>query len=779
MHCKFFKNILYSVFFISFTAIISCVIMQDKPSTRTMQSVELSPEDDMYTKEVQPIFNQRCVACHSCLESPCQLNLQSYEGIQRGAIRNSLVYNGTRIKEAKLTRLFEDAHRLTDWRAMGFYDVIGKTSDSILLQSLKMGFVDRMAPEDEVKENQYCADNLKDFSIVRNADRKMAMPYGLPPISTKNMQTISDWVAAGAPGPKEIVTLLTPEMSAATTAWEKFLNQKDGKSKLVARYLYEHLFLADFYLESNPRYFLKLIRSSTSCEEEVKIIATRRPNDSPGIDNWYYCFIRAQGVTVDKNHIPYSLSPSKLAWIKKNFMDIDWSAPKGPMNFSDEAAGNPFVTFKAIPEIARYKFLLEDSLYHIATFIKGPVCNGTNAVNSIQEQFYTFFIDPKSDLMALSSEYSKQVIDQLILPGKWGSEVEVTKMASDYHELISNRNLYRKKRGEQLQKFRPHGLTLDDIWDGYGNNENAVLTIMRHGGSARVVKGAFGDLSKTAFVIDYSLFERLVYNLVVNFDVYGNIGHQFLTRVYMDLIRMEAENNFLDFLPSDARLKIKKTWYQGFITTHKLNLFEENQFSRIPAGIKFAKDGDSQLDLVRGILFQRMNPKVRGPVDTINWKKLKSVANQNSEEKELARLSGVEGYFNRHFPEFAFLVITEDGVPQRTYSVVHNRQLKNVSWIMMESMRLDTNRDTLMIGKGYYGSYPNQIFAVESSELPKMIDEILKVFDQSNYNNIVNKYGLLRLDPRIWKIYDFLVQDYVTTDPVNGGYLDLSRYSLQ
>tara|TARA_B110001454_G_scaffold219196_1_gene251404 strand:+ start:17867 stop:20200 length:2334 start_codon:yes stop_codon:yes gene_type:complete len=777
MQNKFFKNVIYSVFFISFTAIISCVIMQDKAGSRTTQSVEASVDEDMYTNRVQPIFNSRCVACHSCLESPCQLNLQSYEGIQRGAIRNNLVYNGTRIKEAKLTRLFEDAHNVKDWRAMGFYDVIGKPTESILLQSLKMGFVDRNPPDDEVKENQYCADSMKDFTIVQNADRKMAMPYGLPPISKENMQTISDWVAAGAPGPKDSVTLLPPEISSAKLAWEKFLNQKDAKSKLVARYLYEHLFLADFYLQTNPRYFLKLVRSSTSCGDDVKIIATRRPNDNPGVDDWFYCFIKSPGVTVDKTHIPYSLATSKLAWIKKNFMDSDWTTD-GRMDYSGEAAGNPFVTFKAIPEMARYRFLLEDSQYHISTFIKGPVCNGTSAVNSIQEQFYAFFIDPKSDLMVLSPEYSKQVMEQLVLPGKWGSEVEVSKMMGDYQDLINNRNLYRKKRGEQLQKFRPNGLTLNDIWDGDGNNDNAVLTIMRHGGSARVVKGAFGDVSMTAFVVDYSLLERLVYNLVVNFDVYGNLGHQFLTRVYMDLIRMEAENNFLDFLPVEERMETKKKWYQGFLTSYKLNLFEEKQFSPIPAGIKFAKDGDSQLDLVRSILFERLNQKVRGPTDPINWKRLKSVPNQTDEEKQLARLSGVQGYFNRRFPEVAFIIITEGGVPKRTYSVVHNRQLKNVSWIMMESMRLDPSKDTLMIGKGYYSSYPNQIFAIEATELPKMVDKVLAIFDQSDYNAIFQQYGLLRVDPRIWTFYDFINQNFVETDPVNAGYFDLSRYSL-
>ncbi len=774
---KFFRNIFYSVVFISLITILSCVLMQDKSGDRTTQFIELSSDKDIYTSEIQPIFNQRCIACHSCLESPCQLNLQSYEGVKRGAIRNSLVYDGTRLKEAKLTRMFEDGHSEQDWRSMGFYDIVGQASKSILLQSVAMGFAPRNVPEDEVKSNQYCANDIGDFKVVENADKKMAMPYGLPAISKENMETLTEWVAMGAPGPKERPTVFPAEIEKAKLAWENFLNQRDMKTKFVARYLYEHLFLADFYLESNPRYFLKLIRSSTSCEDGPKIIPTRRPNDSPGIDDWYYCFIKSPGTTVDKTHIPYNLSLSKLSWIKKNFMEIQWT-PDASLNFDPMVASNPFMAFKSIPEIARYKFLLEDAHYHISTFIKGPVCNGSNAVNSIQEQFYTFFVSPQSDLMVLSPDYSKQVIEQLKLPGQWGSKVEITNMLGDYQKLIDDRNQYRKNRGMQLQKVRPNGLTLSDIWDGDGHNDNAVLTIMRHGGSARVVKGAFGDLSMTAFVLDYSLFERLVYNLVVNFDVYGNIGHQFLTRVYMDLIRMEAENNFLDFLPIEERLKLKKSWYRGFLTTHKLNLFDEKQFSPIPAGMKFTKGKSSQLDLVQNILFERMNSKVRGPVDPINWKTLKEVSNQTAEEKELARISGVKGMFARRFPEVAFIVINENGVPKRTYTVVRNRQLKNVSWIMLESIRTDPNQDTLMIAKGYHSSYPNQIFAIEASELPKMIDSVLAIFDQSDYNAIFNQYGLLRLDPRIWKYYDFMVQDFIAKDPVQAGYLDLSRYQL-
>ena len=58
-----------------------------------------------YTKDIQPIFTEKCVACHACYDSPCQLNLTAAEGAQRGA--NKLpVYDGARTKAQDTTRLF-------------------------------------------------------------------------------------------------------------------------------------------------------------------------------------------------------------------------------------------------------------------------------------------------------------------------------------------------------------------------------------------------------------------------------------------------------------------------------------------------------------------------------------------------------------------------------------------------------------------------------------------------------------------------------------------------
>jgi len=46
-----------------------------------------------YTRDIQPIFTEKCVACHACYDSACQLNLGSAEGAARGATKVP-VYDG-------------------------------------------------------------------------------------------------------------------------------------------------------------------------------------------------------------------------------------------------------------------------------------------------------------------------------------------------------------------------------------------------------------------------------------------------------------------------------------------------------------------------------------------------------------------------------------------------------------------------------------------------------------------------------------------------------------
>ncbi len=68
-----------------------------------------------FLKEVKPLLDRRCVVCHSCYNSPCQLKLDSFEGADRGATKKA-IYDGSRLHSMDPTRLFTDARSTEEWR---------------------------------------------------------------------------------------------------------------------------------------------------------------------------------------------------------------------------------------------------------------------------------------------------------------------------------------------------------------------------------------------------------------------------------------------------------------------------------------------------------------------------------------------------------------------------------------------------------------------------------------------------------------------------------------
>jgi hypothetical protein len=77
-------------------------------------------------------------------------------------------------------------------------------------------------------------------------------------------------------------------------------------------------------------------------------------------------------------------------------------------------------------------------------------------------------------------------------------------------------------------------------------------------------------------VIGYPLLERFHWLLVAGFDVCSNVGHQWLSRLYMDFLRMEGEFNFLSFLPSEQRLAVRDS---SVLRERRGLLLEENTLS--------------------------------------------------------------------------------------------------------------------------------------------------------------------------------------------------------
>ena len=85
--------------------------------------------DDLYHGQVKPVIESRCVVCHACYDSPCQLNMTSVAGIERGASKEK-VYEGSRLLAAEPNRLFIDAVTPQQWRERGFFPVLNERKQS-------------------------------------------------------------------------------------------------------------------------------------------------------------------------------------------------------------------------------------------------------------------------------------------------------------------------------------------------------------------------------------------------------------------------------------------------------------------------------------------------------------------------------------------------------------------------------------------------------------------------------------------------------------------------
>lgn len=819
-------------------------------------------EEDIYTNKVQKIFNSRCVACHGCYESPCQLNLQSYEGLARG-VHADYVFDRDRSEEAVPTRLFEDANTLSEWRRLGFKDVIGKDEPqlSVLSNAVQLTLQGRPEPKNKYPEGRQCINQETPVLIQRMKHTRLGMPYNLPGLDETQITTITDWVNKGAipPVPVDVVER-DPKYKGIISKWENFLNHPDYKHKLTSRYIFEHLYLAHLYIKENPRQFYRLIRSETLCDKPVMIptrTANATPFIKPSMTSFYYCIVKFPATIVNKSHLPYEISSAKVDWMHNLFIMPAWQIDSGELPpyqtdlpikkplmhtyensnlnskdnpnvlFEDEiktnkTASNPFFIFKNIPQESRYRFLLEDSYFHIMTFMKGPSCNGTMAVNAIQDRFFVFFMTPEMDRKINTQE----VLEFHQFPGRYGREVEDKKISA-YIKQVRHRNKSRKLINKNLAISAPNGLPMETIWDGdreqrngilTTNNRNAVLTILRHNDSASVERGAVGDITKTAFLMDYSTLERMVYDLVVNFDVFGNFGHMMLTRTYMGLIRTDAENTYLNFFPPDTRLALKKAWYndhESLVKWSKLKkqnlldklalkildlvswtklqqgeLYNENRVAQIPSAINFQtkEPQDMHLEMIQKILFDHLGSDIIGADDRLNWNKLKSVENSDQIEAKLSELTGKaqnkKQPFNFFFPEISYIVLgTKNKHDSRTYqkfySLIHNREFNSISLVIGEEYHHRPEDDTLSLFPKVVGYYPNQFFYVEDNQrsVDEFVNRALAVTDIETYAVFLEKYGVKRMDSEIWNIYDFIVDKYHKEDVVGAGYLDLSRYN--
>ena len=494
-----------------------------------------------YRKQIKPILEGRCVVCHACYDAPCQLKLGSWEGIVRG-LSSDLVYHGSRLVEAPPTRLFVDAQNASEWRKRGFAPVLNEykntpeqnRSASLIYRVLALKQAHPqptagLAPDDldfGLDRKQSCP-KIETFDLYEKTHPLAGMPFGLPGIETADQERIVRWIEQGAPDEGPLP--LSAREQSDLAAWERFLNGDLLKERLMSRYLYEHLFLAHLYLNDafeGPAFHL--VRSSTPPGESISVIAARRPFDAPNVGRFYYRLQRDLEPTVAKTHMPYRLDMARMERFRALFLAPDYVVDREP-SYEPQAASNGLATFRAIPIGSRYRFLLDDAQHFIMTFIKGPVCRGQVALNVIEDRFWVFFLAPDAGVLRDADDVARRALEDMSLPAAEGGGGP--SIAAAWNGYASRERRFQAERATSLRAFAAAhgGARLEMIWDGDGGNSNAALTVLRHFDSATVVRGLVGELPKTAWVVDYSLLERIYYLLVAGYDVYGNLAHNLMS----------------------------------------------------------------------------------------------------------------------------------------------------------------------------------------------------------------------------------------------------------
>ncbi|MDM0111675.1 fatty acid cis/trans isomerase [Variovorax sp. J22R133] len=733
--------------------------------------------DVSYAQTIQPILDRRCVVCHACYDAPCQLKATSWEGIARGASK-TLVYDATRLRAAEPSRLFVDADKASQWRDKGFFAVLNEHAVQTPEANRTAGLMHRMlalkqqhplptsgvVPGDldfSIDRKQTCAAE-SEFDAYEKRNPQGGMPFGLPGLSADENRKLTRWLEQGAPA--EEATAPSALARQRVAQWERFFNGESLKEQLFSRYAFEHLFLAHLYFDDDPaRQYFKLVRASTPPGRPAQLIKTSRPVDDPGVARVYYRLVPERETIVAKTHMPYELSANRMARWQSLFLEPDYAVRELP-GYSDENAANPFKTFEALPLSARYDFMLDEAEFTIMGFIKGPVCRGQTALNVIDDRFWVVFLElSKERDEALARSLAREV-DLLRLP-TGSSNTALIEPWLHYSDLESD---YLKAKSAGLLKAMKSGARLDLnlIWDGGRRNPNAALTVFRHFDSATVVKGFVGDIPKTAWVIGYPLLERIHYLLVADYDVYGNIGHQLNSRLYMDFLRMEGEFNFLILLPQAQREAVRDYWYRGDSLSTRQQVYggAANLPAETDVRYRTADPKRELLDMLR----TRLAPVRETPFDLAKEP-------DTALRSQLLRLASVRGSALQWITESSVLAVEAPGRPTRWFSLLRDTGHSSVSYLLREKAELLPQEDALTVVPGVLGSYPNALYRVDVAGLPAMIDALGRLGSEADYAAFSAHYAVRRTDPSFWAFSDALLAAYAREQPLTAGILDYNR----
>ena len=252
------------------------------------------------------------------------------------------------------------------------------------------------------------------------------------------------------------------------------------------------------------------------------------------------------------------------------------------------------------------------------------------------------------------------------------------------------------------------------------------------------------------------------------------------TRLYMDYLRIEGENNLLKFLPRDQRIAIRNNWYQDTKDNYQEEFEQGLHGMKLETNVAFSS-GDPKIEF-----FTIIKKHVGIPIK--EHTSLSSCLDgvcpgttsnpfERRADKAFWKIAQLHGKQVQLVPDVSFVrVATGNDKTDLIYTVIRNKALSNNSFLFDEERRRLLDSDTLTVVKSYIGSYPNSFIKVDIDKVDDFAKKLVKLKDKIGYFNLASKYVARRTSPDFWVESDWHNQNSLKEDPVEAGIFDLYRY---
>ncbi len=264
------------------------------------------------------------------------------------------------------------------------------------------------------------------------------------------------------------------------------------------------------------------------------------------------------------------------------------------------------------------------------------------------------------------------------------------------------------------------------------------------------------------------MLERIHYLLVAGFDVYGNFGHQLVTRMYMDFLRLEGESHFLTLIPNEVRHKEHSSWYQDQSASLS-QFFQRNikPFSQ-PTAINYHSDDP------KSELFDMLKEKYQSVLSDRYQIVDTGLTAENN--KILSKIDHLIGFPSATIPQISMIMVTSHKGEQQLFTLLRNNAHKNISSLFSEDANRLPEKDSLTLVRGVLGSYPAAFFKLHERDIGEFYTLLSAIDSEEDYIKLLDRFGIRRTSPEFWQFSDQLSAWYKQDQPIEFGLLDYNRF---